>query len=275
MRTRRLRDISLHGWLAIGRWTVLGTLGCMTVSVAFNWMAFQGHAPESFRQGIVSAVTINALLAAPLFFYLNVKLRELSVVNHKLNHLATTDALTGILNRSAFSNAVECWLERARHAGRGTGALLVIDADRFKAINDRYGHECGDEALRRIAGALASTLRGEDIVGRLGGEEFGVFLPGVTNKQAEQVGERLREAVAGIAFQPSGSDHRLSVSIGCAAFDRPAPYDELFRNADTLLYDAKREGRDRVICADVPSVWDLPEPISATPGPADSVATNV
>ena len=242
-----LRKISVRSWIKLARWTVLGTLGCMVVSLAFNYVAFADFPYDARRQGLVSAAIIPIILAGPLFFYLTRKLRELKIVNHKLNVLASTDSLTACLNRGAFSSQVDERLLRA--GGRkpdGAGALLVIDADHFKAINDRFGHGQGDEALRIIARAIRTSVRSGDLVGRLGGEEFGVFLPGANEANAADVAERIRRAIADAVFLPNGARHPLSVSVGGAVYDARIDFSDLFRIADQRLYEAKEAGRNRV-----------------------------
>jgi diguanylate cyclase (GGDEF)-like protein len=155
--------------------------------------------------------------------------------------------LTACLNRGAFTDKVNDYIERAEFgAVSQCGALLVIDADHFKAINDRFGHEHGDEALRTIARTVRSMLRSDDSVGRLGGEEFGVFLPGVDLPTASLIAERIRRAVNLAVFAPGGELRQLSVSVGGASFDAPTDFAELFRVADSRLYEAKRFGRNRV-----------------------------
>jgi diguanylate cyclase len=242
-----LITLSARSWHKLARWTVLGTLGCMVVSLAFNYMAFRGFTPDAMRQALISAVIIPVILAGPLFFYLTLKLRELKIVNHRLNVLASTDTLTSCLNRGAFSAQVD---ERLLRAGgrkpEGAGALLVIDADHFKSINDRFGHGHGDEALRIISRAIRTSVRSGDLVGRLGGEEFGVFLPGASEANAADVAERIRRAIAETAFLPNGARHPLSVSVGGAVYDARIDFSELFRIADRRLYDAKEAGRNRV-----------------------------
>lgn len=241
------RRISLHGWLKLAGWTFFGTLGCLAVSLVFNWLAFRHMGPEALRKGLISATILPIILAGPLFFYLTLKLRELAIVNHKLNDLASLDGLTGCLNRRAFAWRVERDLEAAQRAGKAGGALLVVDADRFKTINDSFGHDEGDEALRRIACSIRSVLRGSDALGRLGGEEFGIHLPGAGREVAAEVAERVRVAVAATSFTPSGKPHALSVSVGCVVYDRPAGFRELFSIADQRLYAAKNSGRNRVV----------------------------
>ncbi len=237
-----LKGISWRGWRKLGSWTVFGTLGCMVVAVVFNVIAFRNLGEDALRQGILSAVVITTILAGPLFFYLTLKLRELAIANHKLNRLASIDGLTGCLNRAAFTEAAE----RQIQAARAPGALLVIDVDNFKHINDAYGHPTGDQALQEIATAIETNVRADDLVGRLGGEEFGVLLCRLEEDEARAVGERVRRAVWAVRFAPEGRNHPLSVSIGCACFDGRISYRELFRRADARLYDAKRAGRNRV-----------------------------
>lgn len=250
---KRQNTMSREGRWQLARWTVLGTLGCLAVSLAYNYLAFQDFAPEALRQGLISATVLPIVLAGPLFFYLSLKLRELAIVNHRLGVVASTDGLTTCLNRGAFSAKVEANLinpsGRSKLSG---GALLVIDADHFKAINDRFGHEEGDQALRLIASSIRGCVRGTDLVGRLGGEEFGVFLHGATVENATEIAERIRLAVAGTEFVPGGWQHKLSVSIGGAVFEEPVGFSELFRVADKRLYEAKAAGRDRVRLSPVP-----------------------
>ena len=246
--------LSPAAWLQLAGWTVFGTLGCVVVSLAITYVLFQNTGPEVFRLALVEATLLPILLAAPLFFYLTLKLRELAIVNHKLVVAASTDALTACLNRGAFSTRVDDVLARevARRSQRTVGALLVIDADHFKSINDRFGHAEGDDALRIIVAAIQPCLRADDMLGRLGGEEFAVFLPGASPVNAADIAERIRRSVAEASFQPGGRDHRLTVSVGGAVFDRPVGFAELFRIADLNLYEAKDAGRNRVELAPMP-----------------------
>lgn len=239
--------LSSRGRWKLARWTICGTLGCLAISLPFNYLAFRGLGPEAMRQGLISATILPIVLAGPLFYYLTLKLRELKIVNHKLEIVAATDGLTACLNRGAFADRAEASLEiplgRAKKPG---GALLVIDADHFKSINDNYGHVEGDQALRMIAASIRGSVRSTDLVGRLGGEEFGVYLPGATVENAADIAERIRIAVTAVPFRPRGKPHALSVSVGGAVFDSPIGFSELFRIADRRLYDAKESGRNRV-----------------------------
>ncbi len=189
----------------------------------------------------------------PLLLFFTSKLRDLAIAGEKLTIYAATDTLTGVLNRGAFSTLVDAYLNdiRSRERQSQAGALLVVDADNFKSINDPFGHDRGDEALRMIANSIKSMLRAPDLVGRLGGEEFGVFLPG----SGTRAGRNGRRAYPpdGVRDQleTGGKPHRLSVSIGGAAFDRSIAFHDLFRLADQQLYAAKQSGRNRVAVSPV------------------------
>ena len=243
-------DLSPVGWGRVILTTIAGTAICVAAALyvdSFNF--YRLDAVERLRSIIID-ILLPVALAVPLLLFFSSKLRELAIAHNRLAIYASTDGLTQVMNRSAFSTLVEVYLAEIRDM-RIKGALLIIDADNFKAVNDRYGHDRGDEALVTIAQSIKATLRAPDIVGRIGGEEFGVFLPGATRDQAETVAERIRQAVSNAKFLPAGAAHHLSVSVGGAIFDRPLPFNELFRFADQQLYRAKRTGRDRVALAPV------------------------
>ncbi|WP_162244912.1 GGDEF domain-containing protein [Aminobacter sp. DSM 101952] len=249
-----LKKLSWNAWLQLAGWTVFGTLGCVAFSLAVTFVLFKNVGAEVFDLVLIEATVVPILLAAPLFFYLTLKLRELAIVNHKLVVAASTDALTACLNRGAFSSRVNDVLAREieRRNQRAMGALLVIDADHFKSVNDSFGHAEGDQALRVIVAAIQPCLRSDDMLGRLGGEEFAVFLPGASPVNAADIAERIRRSVAEASFQPAGRIHRLTVSVGGAVFNRPVGFEELFRVADLHLYEAKGAGRNRVELAPMP-----------------------
>jgi diguanylate cyclase (GGDEF)-like protein len=160
---------------------------------------------------------------------------------------AATDALTGLPNRRYFDEFIGL-LARRRRADDAVGVLMV-DIDHFKQINDRHGHAVGDEVLREVAGAIAATVRDEDVPARIGGEEFAVLLRNPGEAIAAEVGERVRVAVRGLDLRDRGIA-KVSVSVGVAvsrAADESIP--QIVDRADRALYRAKRAGRDRVIAA--------------------------
>lgn len=247
------KSLSLQSWSSVGRWTVFGTMACVAASIAFTLVAFADLSDELGLRLMACAAALPIIIGAPLFFYFSVRMRGLAIANARLGRVARTDSLTACLNRGAFTDRIDAWLRDP--AAARSGALLVIDADNFKTINDLYGHDVGDEALTVIARAIRSVLRNGDIVGRMGGEEFGVFLPGVTLHQAQLVADRIRLCVNFAAFQPQGEPHELSVSIGGAVFTQATSFAQLFRIADQRLYGVKHAGRNATA---VVQVEDLP-----------------
>jgi diguanylate cyclase (GGDEF)-like protein/PAS domain S-box-containing protein len=156
------------------------------------------------------------------------------------------DHLTGLANRRAFFEAAELELERSRHAPRPT-ALVVIDVDHFKGINDSFGHPAGDAVLRHLAVAAKSTFREVDVVARIGGDEFVVLLPSTGLDGAVAVAERLRALIDGKGVVVDGDRIDYSVSIGVAAMDDCVNgLDALIKRADQALYVSKAGGRNRV-----------------------------
>ncbi len=175
----------------------------------------------------------------------------------KLLRLAATDGLTGLANRRAFFGALE--REIARSARHGSPlSLAILDVDRFKEVNDRYGHDAGDEVLRELARLLLRGIRKEDFLGRIGGEEFGVLLPETMGDLAFAAAERLRRLVGQHAFPVDSGRERhtlhLTVSIGVAPFlGKGDSARHFYRRADGVLYGAKTSGRNGV------HVWTSPE----------------
>jgi len=162
-----------------------------------------------------------------------------------MQRLATYDDLTGLLNRRAF-------LARANEARmlalrlRKPIALLMIDIDHFKRLNDRFGHATGDEALVLFARTGGAILREHDILGRMGGEEFALAMPGTDLEGALQAAERLRQATMEIALLSCGGSYQMTVSIGLVVIDANEDLPAALARADRALYEAKRNGRNRV-----------------------------
>jgi diguanylate cyclase (GGDEF)-like protein len=162
---------------------------------------------------------------------------------------ASTDYLTGLANRRTFADAGAARIAAARRQGVGAG-VLVIDIDHFKQINDRYGHEVGDAALKHVAQRIETMCSSPDRPGRLGGEEFVAMLDTGDKLQAHAVAEALRRAIEQQPFVAAGSEETITVSIGVAtllAADRNL--DDLLRRADQALYVAKSGGRNRAVLA--------------------------
>ncbi|MBA2339246.1 MAG: diguanylate cyclase [Pyrinomonadaceae bacterium] len=162
-----------------------------------------------------------------------------------LEEAAFTDHLTGLANRRRFERQLEREVARATRHDHPF-CLLLIDIDNFKRVNDEFGHIKGDEAIRRLASALQAETRGMDMSARVGGEEFGVILPETKLARGMDVSERLRAAIKAMKIPEIGE---ITASFGVAEFPSDARNsEELFTVADAALYEAKNNGRDRVVC---------------------------
>lgn len=159
---------------------------------------------------------------------------------------AVTDPLTGALNRRGFMELAMISVGNAQRAGDGL-AVAVLDLDHFKRVNDTHGHRAGDVVLREVASVSAGCLRGHDLFGRFGGEEFVALIAHAEADVARLVAERIRKKLAGLVIHAQNARISCTVSIGLALFAPGMTIDQLIEAADEALYAAKRDGRDRVV----------------------------
>jgi len=224
-----------------GTWGFLWRLMVLTGIVALANFAFgrviedQLHSPSYY-------IGHAAFVGGPLIaFFLMVTVYQVRL-QRKLLNLSRKDALTGLNNRGYFLESVE-----ATRKTDGRGVLLLIDADHFKLINDNHGHLTGDRCLRAIARTIRYGVRREDIVGRMGGEEFAIYLRATTREHARTIGERLTQPITfrNLADTPL----TITLSIGAVVARPGEDLDDIYARADTALYDAKLEGRARLVFA--------------------------
>jgi diguanylate cyclase (GGDEF)-like protein len=167
---------------------------------------------------------------------------------------AATDVKTGLATSSYWASAVPTELARAETL-RSTVGLLMLDLDRFKVINDTYGHPAGDRALRAVAECVRSEVRQGDLVARLGGDELAVLLPGASEAEVLEIAERIRTRLAGLAVVVGGVERSevingIPASMGAAVYpDVAATMDQLVLAADNALLTAKRSGRNKIVTA--------------------------
>jgi diguanylate cyclase (GGDEF)-like protein len=208
--------------------------------------------PESVTTEMVHDSTVNvgsaiAYMVITLTFHATLMGLVVGRLLADLRYRSRHDGLTGLLNRRAMEETLLAQVQRSRRTGEPF-AVLMLDLDRFKTINDRHGHAAGDQALKHTAAALKTELREVDAVGRFGGEEFLVLMPGATVETARPVAERLRTALVTNAPQIDGATMLLSASIGIAQWREPAEEpSRLLMRADAALYHAKLRGRDCVV----------------------------
>ncbi len=218
-------------------WTVL-LAGSMTLSAkSFGWLPTNVLTSNSLQFG-------SAIEMLLLSFALADRLQAL----RRLEHEAQTDPLTGLRNRRSFFVQANLELERAIRHGRRL-AVAVIDVDHFKAINDTHGHALGDQVLATLARTLASELREIDVLGRLGGEEFGIVMPETDACGAWATCERIRAALERCPVLTEGRTIGITVSIGVSEIrDGAHSIEKLLADADSALYEAKGGGRNKVFC---------------------------
>jgi diguanylate cyclase len=213
----------------------------LTFAIPF---AFLGWRYMGFFAIAVFPATLIPLLITPPIAIVTLNLfRVQTLTIDKVDHYVRYDTLTGVLTRAYL-------LGKTRDALSSGGAFLMIDADHFKAINDTHGHDVGDEALKKIAEVLRKALTTDALIGRLGGEEFGVFLPGATDSEAVSAAESLCALMRQEGRVIAGRELNLTVSIGCALHRDENTLEKTIKLADSALYHAKRSGRDRYFLAE-------------------------
>lgn len=247
------RDALRH---TMGRSAVsVGLTVLLTLSLCF--LQFGSDPDALVRVGFVTkssiliSMMISGLLTAALSYRSALTMRELALTRAELQRISGTDQLIGLLNRRGFDQAAESALTKARDANLPT-TVLMCDIDRFKAINDQFGHDFGDKVLIAVAQVLCSFAeRRQMLVARHGGEEFAVVMTGVSRERAAQYAEDLRQACAAEVVVGEGASTNVTISIGLAQSHGEMDLGKVMRMADQALYAAKHRGRNRVVRADV------------------------
>ncbi|HQR61063.1 MAG TPA: GGDEF domain-containing protein [Methylophilaceae bacterium] len=233
------------------RYMAIGAMLSVLVP-ATAWLILQPHVVQKgMAVGAIIFMVVSVRAASIISQALHKSFllsRELSQAKDLYESLAKIDPLTALNNRRAFfdhGQQLISYCERSQHPV----SAIVLDADHFKQINDRHGHAVGDAALQNLAGIMKNTLRKSDVVGRLGGEEFGVLLPDTTINAASLLAEKLRKTIAETPVSFQGQQFPLTVSLGVSS----GAYDAgvLLQRADAALYRAKRQGRNCVVSQDL------------------------
>jgi diguanylate cyclase (GGDEF)-like protein len=228
---------------------------CSLAALLLAWRNGQLWFDLNPPANIIQVDTVNFLYVLlsgmqPLFLSIGFLLLYSETLQRELHLLARVDSLTGVKNRLALTETATQLLAQASRARRPLG-VLMIDADHFKSVNDRFGHGGGDKVLLALVGSIRATLRTSNVIGRIGGEEFVVLAPDTGLEQALVLAERIRETVETTPLLVDGHLLQLTVSIGVVAA-APGEHDVkgLLQRADAALYAAKRAGRNRVMAAD-------------------------
>ncbi len=210
----------------------------------------------------------------PLLMLLALRLmRQRDAALVALEQASVTDALTGLANRRGFASAAATTLLGCHRRGEAA-SVVMFDLDRFKTINDSFGHAAGDAVLRDAAAALRRQVRATDVVARLGGEEFAVLCPATTATQAAELAERMREEIRRAVPHPGGNGALVTTSAGVAAvMPMDAGMEAALIAADQALYVAKKAGRDRVVVAGGDTTaTEAPQGLGAVGATADAKA---
>jgi diguanylate cyclase (GGDEF)-like protein len=227
-------------WVLVLAWTVVAVTFSLCVTAALisavwgsvGWM------------DLAVAAAVTAIVTPPIAYRIGKLMRELNASRSALERLARVDSLTGIANRSDFFERAGA-LMQARDVPPLPLAALMIDVDRFKTINDEFGHMAGDGVLCDIARVLSLQLRDGDLLARYGGEEFAALLPRTDAAQAMAIAERLRQSVESDAVAGLSAGRPITISVGVACAANVLDIDRLLSAADRALYRAKGEGRNR------------------------------
>lgn len=229
--------------------SVTATVVCLRFFVGGNFAAAMDVGRLwgiALAVSVISPLAVVPLIAAPSA----IRFRKLQRARDELASAVCRDSLTGLLNRRGFDEAADRMLADCERED-GYDVAIMCDVDRFKSINDRFGHDFGDIALAHIAAIIEASLEGRDaILGRRGGEEFAILLPDCELADAVVIAQAMREACDALPLNWEGIEAKITISLGVAAA-APNTYDlrTLLSLADAALYQAKRDGRNRVVWA--------------------------
>ena len=204
---------------------------------------------NAYRRRLLFAAAITLALAAGLATRLARPVARVFADLARLTNQAQTDGLTNLANRRALDERLDDEVDHAKRLGTNV-AFVIADIDNFKSINDSYGHQAGDEVLRRVARTFAEAVRELDLPGRYGGEEIALVLPGTNLTGARALAEKIRRSLEELPFTtPEGIPFQVTASFGAACFPAQSSVETLVAAADAALYEAKRAGKNRVVTA--------------------------
>ncbi len=233
----------------------------IAAGLTLDWMIdsyFAGDAAQFAASAYLVGAFTGIVVATPIVFAFFFAAKEIYGVNQEVVKIASEDFLTGLLNRREFFSRITSPGNEhgSPHLFAREGLLLIIDADNFKRINDTHGHPAGDKALIRMAEAIRVSVRDQDIVSRIGGEEFAVLLPSVSVETGAAIAERIRASVEAIQLFIGDDQIVLTVSTGAVFVSRTALFSAAMKAADSALYRAKHSGKNCVVI----------DGVSTTPG---------
>lgn len=238
-------------WSAVN-FFVLVAATALSLSFTVSLIFYKLGLPTNISDYIRLNLFVSGCVALPTAIIASLHDFHMRAYQRRLEEMAWTDALTGLLNRRFFIHAAEEERSRMRRT-KQSAAIVLIDLDHFKEVNDLYGHAGGDLVLKEIAAIAHSELRGPfDRLGRWGGEEFVVLLSSVSREQAMLVCDRLRRRIEDTVVEIAGKEVSVTASFGLCMMAPETPLNAAIECADGALYEVKRLGRNRVLCHEVP-----------------------
>lgn len=244
----------LHGRRLTGRWVVIAGASLLCITMVVRTVFMLGASDWDAQLNVpaqVQVATYFAVLAVLLLNSMGYVLMQMEHAIGQQHELASHDRLTGLYNRLALMELMDHHLALARRR-RNPLALLMLDIDHFKIVNDQHGHLVGDEVLRQVAQRAQARLRGADLLARFGGEEFLALLPATTVEGARAVAEDIRRAVGEQPIVVHGVSIPVTISIGVHAgipTEGPTAAEAMIALSDQALYEAKHQGRNRVVAS--------------------------
>lgn len=233
-------------WKIVARRSVSYLVMVLALAELIVGLYYASQGAERVYSGMIQTAVVTLIVGTPFVVHMMAQNERLTLLMRQLKKISSTDDMTGLLNRKQFLKEVTGRLA-TNELGRSAGAFLFLDADHFKTLNDTYGHALGDRIIAFLGDRIRASVRSEDLAGRLGGEEFGVFLSNVDSERAKIIADRLRLKVQAAGLELGIAGLRLSVSVGIAVHRPGITLQQLMSEADQCLYAAKDAGRNRVI----------------------------
>ena len=235
-------DYPTRAWVELVPVILLGIGASLGVAFILNYLLLFSEALGPVDRSMITVITLPFVIGAPLSLLLAYSWREVGRYRRALTRSVSYDRATQLFSSNAFSSLVERRVSLTK-GDQQQGAFLIVNADNLRAISTRYGLDWGTEALCRIASTIRSSVRNEDVVGQLDASEFGIFLPGATEENAREVGERILTGIGQVYFAPSqASQELLRVSVAGVTFEDQLGFDRIYRAVEEQLSTAEETG---------------------------------